>query len=49
MNETCDCEDCVETPCEMDCDLDSLCKGCYDSLEDSCDIEFESKWQLGYR
>ena len=38
--ETCDCDDCVDsdTPCHMDCRPDEQCKGCADwadELEDT--------------
>lgn len=50
MEETCDCDDCLNTdePCHMDCDVDNLCQGCYESIEAAKDREFDEKCALGY-
>lgn len=39
----CECESCKdsEDPCRFDCDMDDLCDGCRDAIEEEKDREFE--------
>jgi hypothetical protein len=45
----CHCWDCrdSESPCHMDCDVDSLCEGCRDAYEGFSEMLFESSMAIG--
>lgn len=47
LSENCDCEDCEDDPCSMNCDRDDECKGCREAREENEEARFEADCAQG--